>query len=365
MGSGWKELTASWANPPWPRESPGRCPPVKNSWWDSDDGGCSAEAWHLQPWPAGTSQCWAQDNDWLQGPASKDWSRELRDNHRSAITNTNVEAEGWTAASDLWSAPDTGKSPEGWAAASDLWSAPDTGKSAATFRCAAQQAPQRPRAPDYGGTCAASVRRPGKGWEHPGGNPIRELRIGSEVQGYVTNITKAGAFINVGAQKDGLLSASHRASRELVAGLKVGDQVPELEIVAVDDHRKRISLLPTRAALCNRDDTLEKAQGWQSGGNAVRSSRAGAGYGGRHHWAGHGHTSGAGGSVDGGAGICNGSGAIGTDTGPASAVATGAKQSAFGGGKDDSVPSLRSAGGAGARTAWADGGTGGTRGSRD
>ncbi len=74
--------------------------------------------------------------------------------------------------------------------------------------------------------------------------PLEELEVGSEVTGRVVRLVDFGAFVDVGAQTDGLLHISELSSgyvnhpREV---LEVGQEV-QVRILDVDTDRRRLSL---------------------------------------------------------------------------------------------------------------------------
>jgi uncharacterized protein len=73
---------------------------------------------------------------------------------------------------------------------------------------------------------------------------ISDLKQGMKLQGVITNVTRFGAFVDVGVHQDGLIHISQMADRyvadpsEIVA---VGDVV-QVEVLEVDVTRKRISM---------------------------------------------------------------------------------------------------------------------------
>lgn len=79
---------------------------------------------------------------------------------------------------------------------------------------------------------------------HATKQPLASLEVGSTVNGKVVRLTDYGAFVDIGAQSDGLLHVS-----ELPWGyvnkpsevLKVGDEI-QVRILEVDPRRQRISL---------------------------------------------------------------------------------------------------------------------------
>lgn len=75
-------------------------------------------------------------------------------------------------------------------------------------------------------------------------NDIRDLQIGMELEGIVTNVANFGAFIDIGVHQDGLVHISAIAD-QFVANpndvLKVG-QIVKVRVEEVDEKRKRIGL---------------------------------------------------------------------------------------------------------------------------
>lgn len=73
---------------------------------------------------------------------------------------------------------------------------------------------------------------------------IKDLKVGMRLPGIVTNVTKFGAFVDVGAHQDGLVHISQLADKyvsdpnEIV---KVNQKV-EVDVIEVDINRKRIAL---------------------------------------------------------------------------------------------------------------------------
>ncbi len=73
---------------------------------------------------------------------------------------------------------------------------------------------------------------------------IDDLRIGSSIKGIINNITKFGAFVDIGIKENGLIHIS-QITNEFISDpsekLKLGQHV-EARIIDVDKERKRISL---------------------------------------------------------------------------------------------------------------------------
>lgn len=77
-----------------------------------------------------------------------------------------------------------------------------------------------------------------------GVNSIEDLRIGMQLTGVVTNLTKFGAFVDIGVHQDGLVHVSHISNTFIddpAKVLKVQQKV-QVTVLEVDIARKRISL---------------------------------------------------------------------------------------------------------------------------
>lgn len=73
---------------------------------------------------------------------------------------------------------------------------------------------------------------------------LKDLEAGMHLPGIVTNVTRFGAFVDVGVHQDGLVHISHLADRfvkDPAEVVKVGQQV-EVTVLEVDVPRKRIAL---------------------------------------------------------------------------------------------------------------------------
>jgi uncharacterized protein len=71
-----------------------------------------------------------------------------------------------------------------------------------------------------------------------------ELAIGKKIEGVVTNIATFGAFVDIGADQDGLVHISRMSDKfvkDPKAAVKVGDRV-EVYVLALEEGGKRISL---------------------------------------------------------------------------------------------------------------------------
>lgn len=91
-------------------------------------------------------------------------------------------------------------------------------------------------------------RDPRKKFEVPefaeGITDIKDLSVGLDLQGVVTNVTDFGAFVNVGVHQDGLVHLSELANRfvrDPLEVLSVGDIV-KVRVIGVDVELPRISL---------------------------------------------------------------------------------------------------------------------------
>jgi len=75
-------------------------------------------------------------------------------------------------------------------------------------------------------------------------NKMSDLKPGMILQGQVTNVTKFGAFVDVGVHQDGLVHVSQLADRYVADPadvVTVGDVV-RVKVMDVDEARKRIGL---------------------------------------------------------------------------------------------------------------------------
>jgi len=73
---------------------------------------------------------------------------------------------------------------------------------------------------------------------------IEDVHIGMIVPGVVTNLTRFGAFVDIGVKQDGLVHVSEIANRYISdpgEALKLGQKV-QVKVMEVDVHRKRIAL---------------------------------------------------------------------------------------------------------------------------
>jgi uncharacterized protein len=73
---------------------------------------------------------------------------------------------------------------------------------------------------------------------------IEEVQVGMELPGSVTNLTRFGAFVDIGVKQDGLVHVSeiaHRYISDPAEALKLGQKV-KVKVMEVDMARKRIAL---------------------------------------------------------------------------------------------------------------------------
>ncbi|MCG3173619.1 MAG: Protein YhgF [Myxococcota bacterium] len=73
---------------------------------------------------------------------------------------------------------------------------------------------------------------------------IKDLQVGMEMEGIVSNVTAFGAFVDIGVHQDGLVHVSHlsrRFIREPGEAVKTGDKI-KVWVIEVDLERKRIGL---------------------------------------------------------------------------------------------------------------------------
>ncbi len=77
-----------------------------------------------------------------------------------------------------------------------------------------------------------------------GVNEIKDLKVGMELPGIVTNVTNFGAFVDVGVHQDGLVHISHLSDRFIKDPNQVVavQQKVKVTVIEVDVPRKRIAL---------------------------------------------------------------------------------------------------------------------------
>jgi len=87
-------------------------------------------------------------------------------------------------------------------------------------------------------------RQQASGFEFANIYSMEEVQTGMVLPGLVSNLTKFGAFVNIGVKQDGLVHVSEIANRYIsdpAEALKLGQQVM-VKVLEVDRARKRISL---------------------------------------------------------------------------------------------------------------------------
>ena len=77
-----------------------------------------------------------------------------------------------------------------------------------------------------------------------GVNEVSDLKVGMKLPGIVTNITKFGAFVDVGVHQDGLVHVSHLSDQFVSDPSKIVklQQQVQVTVTEVDINRKRIAL---------------------------------------------------------------------------------------------------------------------------
>lgn len=95
-----------------------------------------------------------------------------------------------------------------------------------------------------------------------GVNEISDLKVGMKLPGIITNITKFGAFVDVGVHQDGLVHLSHLADRFIKDPTEVVSvsQKVEVTVMEVDVARKRIGLSMKSDPFAERGKTNQKSQ---------------------------------------------------------------------------------------------------------
>ena len=78
----------------------------------------------------------------------------------------------------------------------------------------------------------------------PPTNPIASLQVGALVTGKIVRLTKFGAFVDIGAEKDGLIHISelaHTRVEDPSEVVQVGEEV-QIKVLAVDQEKGQVSL---------------------------------------------------------------------------------------------------------------------------
>jgi len=94
-------------------------------------------------------------------------------------------------------------------------------------------------------------RQQASGFEFANIFSLEEVQVGMVLPGLVSNLTKFGAFVNIGVKQDGLVHVSEIANRYIsdpAEAIKLGQQV-QVKVLEVDYARKRISLSIKQASL--------------------------------------------------------------------------------------------------------------------
>ncbi|HEY9744554.1 MAG TPA: Tex family protein [Coleofasciculaceae cyanobacterium] len=89
---------------------------------------------------------------------------------------------------------------------------------------------------------------------------IKDLAVGMELEGIVTNVANFGAFVDIGVHQDGLVHISQLADRFIddpKKVVKVG-QVVKVRVMEVNEKLKRISLSMRSPEPANRDRSSQK-----------------------------------------------------------------------------------------------------------
>ncbi len=87
-------------------------------------------------------------------------------------------------------------------------------------------------------------------------NKISDLKPGMKLPGIITNITKFGAFVDIGVHQDGLIHVSHLSNKFITDAsevVKVSQKV-QVTVLEIDVARKRISL-------SMKDENIQKSSG--------------------------------------------------------------------------------------------------------
>jgi uncharacterized protein len=73
---------------------------------------------------------------------------------------------------------------------------------------------------------------------------IKDIRTGMILQGKVSNLTKFGAFVDIGIKENGLIHVSQITDKYITdpAEYLSLEQVVTVKVIEVDVHRKRIAL---------------------------------------------------------------------------------------------------------------------------
>lgn len=109
-------------------------------------------------------------------------------------------------------------------------------------------------------------RQQASGFEFANIYSLDEVQVGMVLPGLVSNLTKFGAFVNIGVKQDGLVHVSEIANRYIsdpAEAIKLGQQVL-VKVLDVDYARKRISLSIKQASDAGAQNTGQKPRQQQS-----------------------------------------------------------------------------------------------------
>ncbi|HET7003000.1 MAG TPA: helix-hairpin-helix domain-containing protein, partial [Puia sp.] len=110
---------------------------------------------------------------------------------------------------------------------------------------------------------------------------IEDVQVGMIIPGVVTNITRFGAFVDIGVKQDGLVHVSEIAHRYITDPnevLKLNDKV-QVKVTEVDPARKRIALSIKQASVKPKADspkpkTKQDEGGWKPRMSKEKSNKA-------------------------------------------------------------------------------------------
>ena len=95
---------------------------------------------------------------------------------------------------------------------------------------------------------------------------IEDVKLGMEVPGIVTNLTRFGAFVDIGVKQDGLVHVSeiaHKYIQDPSEVLKL-NQAVKVKVLEVDAVRKRIALSIKQTEVAPANNSKTRAQSFQS-----------------------------------------------------------------------------------------------------
>jgi len=106
----------------------------------------------------------------------------------------------------------------------------------------------------------AAAERPAEGWEHKGGRPLEEAKVGKVISGRVTNELHGRFWLNAGFAKD----VTFQSTR---GRFQIGDELVGVVITNVDLEKGRVEAKATR-------DTRKRGEPLPRGGRRASTSRA-------------------------------------------------------------------------------------------